>query len=336
MLCFTRPAGVARQILLPSEQLAQHGDLGVIWAGGTDARIAFRARLLVGPMRRNAGFGMLVHRSSANLDLQRASAFIAHDGMQALVAVGLGSGDVVIKLTGNRRKNFTHAREGRIAGGSIWHDHSHRPDIQHLIKIELLTAHFFDDAVNMLGATLHLRLDAVRSQILLQRLAQSLHPSFALRALFIQLPGNRFVGFRLQKSKRQILHLPFNLPDAQSVGQRGKHMQRLGSNPLRRSGFDGCKIAQSLQTRGQAKHDHAQIAREGQQHLANVLGLVCSARTHLRGQASGSRLALHLDQARGFHGQGRIAFAKCLGDDLLRLVQMLPGIHQIAGRLHGL
>jgi len=37
--------------------------------------------------------------------------------------------------------------------------------------------------------------------------------------------------------------------------------------------FGGCDVAQRLQARGQAQQHHAQIARKGQQHLADVFVL---------------------------------------------------------------
>ena len=55
-----------------------------------------------------------------------------------------------------------------------------------------------------------------------------------------------------------------------------------------------------------------------------------------RGKLAQARLALHPHQLRGFHGQRGKIVAKGLGDDFLRLVQMIAGVDEIAGRLHRL
>jgi hypothetical protein len=62
--------GGAGEVALPGQQLAQHGDLGVVLAGGADAGVALGAGLLVGPVRGHAVLGVLVHGAGADLDFQ--------------------------------------------------------------------------------------------------------------------------------------------------------------------------------------------------------------------------------------------------------------------------
>jgi hypothetical protein len=78
------------QVALPGQQLAQHRDLGVVFARGGHARVALGAGLLVGPVRRHAVLGMVVHGLGADLDFDRLAGRVAHHGVQRLVAVGLG------------------------------------------------------------------------------------------------------------------------------------------------------------------------------------------------------------------------------------------------------
>ena len=102
-------------------------------------------------------------------------------------------------------------------------------------------------------------------------------------------------------------------------------------------------MAQRLQARGQAQHDHAQIARKGQQHFAHALGLGGSRLRHGRGLAGAAggvlgdaRHALQAHEFAGFLGQIGKVGAKSFADDFVRFVQVLAGVDQIAGRLHGL
>ena len=54
------------------------------------------------PVGRNAVLGLLVHLAGADLHL-KGDALVADDGgMQALVAIGLGSGDIVLEAVGQR------------------------------------------------------------------------------------------------------------------------------------------------------------------------------------------------------------------------------------------
>ena len=112
---------------------------------------------------------------------------------------------------------------------------------------------------------------------------------------------------------------------------------------MRQRQLGGCKVAQGLQARGQAEHHHAQVFGESQQHFAHAFGLRCGRLRHGNGcgRAVDRRLgaagqALHPHQLGGLHSQRGEVVAKRFGDHVLGLVQVVTGIHQITGRLHGL
>ena len=94
--------------------------------------------------------------------------------------------------------------------------------------------------------------------------------------------------------------------------------------------------AQRLQARRQPQHHHAQVARERQQHLAHVLGLRLRVVHQLAPHPPRRAPAAAPHQLGGFHRQRGVVVAERLGDHLLRLVQVLAGVDQVAGRLHGL
>ena len=215
------------QVPLPSQQLAQHGDFGVVFAGGRHPGVAFGPGLLVGPVRGHAVLCVFMHGPGADLHLDGAPIGIAHHGVQRLVAVGFGLGDVVVKLLGNRHKVLVHPAEYLVAVGHGGHHHAQCPDVEHTLKGQGLAAHFAHDAVDVFGPPLDRGLNALASQGLLEAFAQRHHVALALGALFIQQAGNVLVSGRLQKTERQVFHFPFDLPNAQTVGQRCKHLQRL-------------------------------------------------------------------------------------------------------------
>ena len=98
---------------------------------------------------------MVVHGLRADLNLNRQMAGISHHRVQRLVAVGFGFGDVVVKLLGQRGKRTVHPGQRRVTGGDIGHDHAQRANVVQLPKIERLAAHFFNNAVDVLGTPLH-------------------------------------------------------------------------------------------------------------------------------------------------------------------------------------
>ena len=62
-------------------------------------------------MRSDAVFGDVVHFAGANLHFHRRAERAEQRGVQALVAVALGSGDVVVVFTGHRAVAFMHPRQ---------------------------------------------------------------------------------------------------------------------------------------------------------------------------------------------------------------------------------
>ena len=89
--------------------------------------------------------------------------------------------------------------------------------------------------------------------------------------------------------------------------------------------------AQGLQPGGQAQQHHPQILGEGQQHLANALGLPFAALDTDLGLACGT---LHLHQLAGQFHQSGVGLSKGLGHGLARALQELTHVDQEGRGLH--
>ena len=104
--------------------------------------------------------------------------------------------------------------------------------------------------------------------VLAQGIAQSAHTpcdiGLAIRTPLVQQRGDALVGFRLQIAERQILQFPFQLPDAQTVGERRVDV---GGEFGQRAAFlllsAGCRPQQGKLARQQQIH-HAQVADDRQ------------------------------------------------------------------------
>ena len=152
-----------------------------------------------------------------------------HHGVQRLVAVGLGPGDVIVELAGHRAPALVHARQRGITVAHVGDDHAQRAQVVDRREVDALALHLLPDAVQVLGPALHLRLDARGRQLALQALAGGCaRPARAARAS--RRAGARCARIaRLQKAERQVLQLPLDLPDAEPVGQRREHLLRFAA-----------------------------------------------------------------------------------------------------------
>ena len=89
----------------------------IIWPSHarSAASLSLLGALLVAPVRRDAELRRAVHVARADLDLQRLAAR-AHDrGVQRLVHVRLGHGDVVLEPAGDRRPQRVHGAQRAVA-----------------------------------------------------------------------------------------------------------------------------------------------------------------------------------------------------------------------------
>jgi len=179
---------------------------------------------------------------------------------------------------------------------------------------------------------MHARANALRVEFRFELRAQLLDVGLALYASLIEQARDLLVGIGLQEAECEIFHLPLHLPHAQAIGQRREHVQRFARDAFGCDRLVRRVPAQRLQARSQAQHDHAQIARKGQQHLAYGLGL----RLRIVELPGCARLLLDLHELGGLRRQRRVALAEGLGNHFLRLIQVHAGIDQVARRLHGL
>jgi hypothetical protein len=220
-------------------------------------------------VRSDAELGMAVHFLRADLHFERAAVVGDHRGVQRAVEVSFRVRDVVVEFAMDRLPQRMHHAQGRVAVAHLIDDDAQRAHVIHLIEIEMLLAHLVPDAVDVLGPAIN---GCVRQsglgELCLEARDRRRDERLAFEALFIQLAGDLFVGFRFGEAKRQILDLPFDLPDAEPIGERSVDLEAFPRDvgALRR-----CVIgepAQRLGARRQAHQHDADIRRQRQQHLA--------------------------------------------------------------------
>ncbi len=232
------------------------------------------ATLLVAPVRGDAQLGVFVHLPSADLHLQGLAFEPRHRGVQRLVLVALGIGDVIVELAGNVVPQAVHHAQRGVAGADILHQDADGADVVKVAEVDALALHLLPDAVDVLGAPGDIgALDAGLGQRPAYARDAFADETFAVAAALVEQPRHALVGVWLQVAESQILQFPLELPDAEPVGQRcmdvgGETCQRLtGVFVLAR----GQTHAHHL-PRQQDQH-HAQVADDGKQQPAQPLGV---------------------------------------------------------------
>ena len=98
-----------------------------------------------------------------------------------------------------------------------------------------------------------------------------------IEAPLVQHGRDALVELGLQVPERQVLELPFELPDPEAVGERGVNVERLLRDvglALRREMTERPHVVRAV---GELHEDHADVARHREEHLAEVLRLLLLA-----------------------------------------------------------
>ncbi len=122
------------KLLGPFDELAHPGDALVVILRTGFAGFVF-------PVRGNTFFRDAVHFLRADLHLERLAA-VEHGGMQRLIKIRAGNGDVILEPPGDGAPDVVDNAEGRVTIALRIGDHAHGEQIVNLAKANFL-AHDF-------------------------------------------------------------------------------------------------------------------------------------------------------------------------------------------------
>jgi hypothetical protein len=225
-------------------------------------------------VRRNAELGMLVHLVRPYLHLERQLARTDHRGMQRAVVVLLRVRDVVVELTGDIRPAAVHEPERGVALGEIADDHAHGEHVHDLLEGDALALHLAPDAVDVFRASADLGNDSRITQVEIELAADILDIALALITLDPEPAGDAFVLFRLAVAKGEVLEFPLEMPDTQTIGERGIDFTRLERRTALHIATGRLELAHRHELQGEPHEHEADIRREREQQLAQPLGLL--------------------------------------------------------------
>src|SRR5574344_325626 len=274
-------------VLLPGQQLAQPGNPLLV------AGVLAGLPLLVLPVGRDPELGILVHLLGADLNFHRLAFGPQHHGMDGLVTVGFGVGDIVIEFARNVVPLGVNDAESGITILQAVGNDPHRTHVIEIGEAQLLLLHLAPDAVDVFRAAINIGLNPGRLQRLFELLDEAVNVAFAIEALFIQQLGNLLVGVRMQVTEGEILELPLELTDAQTVGQRRVDVGDLLGHQHPGLFVGVFHLAQAGDAFGQLDDHGAHILDHRQQHAPHVVDLGIGDLTGVEALQEADRL--HVD-----------------------------------------
>ncbi|CFN99575.1 Uncharacterised protein [Bordetella pertussis] len=265
--------------------------------------------ILVEPVRGHAFLGDVVHVARAELELHRRAIRTHQRGVQGLVAVDLGDGDVVLELARHGPVQLVQRAQRQVALGQGMDDDAETVDIQDFGKRFLLFGHLAVDAVQRLLAAGHLGLDAGGRQ-------RRAHGVLDLADDFAPVAAGRqhgaiqyLVAVGVHRREAQVLQFAKQQVQAQPVRDRRVDFQGFAGDAAALLGVDRVQRAHVVQAVGQLDQDDAHVARHGQQHLAKALGLLLGLGREVQPVQFGQAVDQFGDFGAEFLGQLMLAHA---------------------------
>ena len=233
-----------------------------------------RHAVLVLPVGGDAVLGGLVHVPGADLHLE-GDALPADDrGVQGLVHVGLGGGDIVLEPARDDVEQVVDVAQDVVAVGDGVHDDPEGVQIIQLVDGLVLGLHLAIDGVDVLDAPVDGAVDPRLRQALGDGVLDGLHEFLGLVVVGFDVAHQLVVALGIEVPETGILQLPFDLLHAEAVGQRGVDVHGLhgfGNLLLRGLVLHGAGIVEPV---GDLDEDHADVLAHGHEHLAQILHLL--------------------------------------------------------------
>ncbi len=248
-----------------------------------DALIVFLHRLavLVFPVRRHAFLGDAVHFLRADLHFE-GLATVKNGGVQGLVQIGPGHGDVILKSPRDRPPDMMHHAEGRVTIPFGIGDDANGQEIVDLLETALLAHNFAVQRIQAFDARFELRGNAVFNELGTDGALYFLEEFFVERSLVQNFLLQSHKRFRLEISERQVLQLTADDAHAQPMSNGRINVESFAGDALLLLRFQIFQRPHVVQTVGELDQHDANIIDHGQKHLADVFGLARLGSHHVQ------------------------------------------------------
>ena len=255
---------------LPLHELADPGEAGFVLGGDVVAG-------LVLPVGGDALFGDAVHLLGADLDLELVAAGRDEGGVQGLVEVGAGHGDEVFDAAGDGTPDGVEQAKDGVTVLHGLTDDADGEQVVNLVEGQLLVGDLLLDGVEALDAPLDAAGDFVFAQLGFELLDDAFEEDFAFAAKGVDLGGELLVGEGVGIAEGEVFELAAELAHAEAVGERGEDLEGFAGDLLAlgdRQMLEGAHVVEAV---GELDDDDAHVGDHGEEHFADVLGLVVFA-----------------------------------------------------------
>ena len=154
------------------------------------------------------------------------------------------------------------------------HQHTDRQKIIDLAQFLMVAQHLFMDAVKILRPALDLARDIHRIKMLFDLAHCRMDHCLTLTAFDLDLLDQIVIYLRLHITERQILQLPLDRINTQTVSQRRIDLHRLARNRLLLMHRHKLHRPHIMQPVGQFYHNYTDILSHCQKHLTVVFDLL--------------------------------------------------------------
>ena len=224
---------------------------------------------LVGPVGRNPVFSDLVHFLGPNLKFDWAL-WSVNRGMNGLVTIGLGIGNIVLETTWHRSPEFMNIAQHGIDIAWRIHDAADGNQIIELIKTLFLIVHLAVDGIDMLGPSIDLTDQIALCRIVTNLVHYLLDQVFPLLALLSHQVGNLVKLDLIQIAKGHIFQFPLDGGNPQTVGQGSIDFHSFPGNPLLLVLAQVLESPHIVKPVGQFNQDDPHVLGHGNQHFPVV------------------------------------------------------------------
>ena len=158
------------------------------------------------------------------------------------------------------------------------HDEAEAENVGELLEADRLALHLAPDRIGALAPPPHLRLDAAIAELAYELLFDLGDQAFVARGERVEPLADHPVGLGIELAERKALELLAHLVHADAAGERRIDVERLlgdAAARLRLHVLDGAHVVEAV---GELDEKDAHVLGDGEQQLAQVLGLLRLAR----------------------------------------------------------
>ena len=182
------------------------------------------------PMSGNAVIGHFFHVTGANLDFYGHPVHAHQHGVQGLVAIGLGYGDIVLELTGHRFIQAVDAAKHAITGVDGIDDDPEGKDVHDFRQAFALGFHLLVNAVEMLFPAHDFGVVVLLLEADHYLVPDLLHQLLAIAASVAEGGGDALGPHGMQGAKAQVFKLDAHVVHSQAQGDRRVHLEGFPGN----------------------------------------------------------------------------------------------------------